>query len=1511
MKPAMRLFRWLFIFVIATALLVYFMAREQMGRVQKPSYDAFKRMVQQGRVREVEISGSRALGELTDGTYFAVEFSPEITESLVKLLEQHKVSYRFRSSQWNTVQLPQLLWSILLMLGFVGILLFLVRQMQAGSQQAFNFARSRARRYDQNQPRVTFDDVADLEEAKEELKEVIEFLKNPQRFQALGAKVPKGVLLMGPPGSGKTLLARAVAGEAGVPFFHISGSEFIELFVGVGASVISDTKILIRQGGVTRLVPIGEFVDQFYQDGEQGFPVPVEDVWTLGIDFARGNKFFGKSAWKKVKAVYRHRVNKVYEIRFIGGSVTVTADHSVFVREKNHIRPKRVDELKVGDALVALPYKVKAGYVPGVGMTHKIKTHPFPEKPPFQELPVWTSPPTGKSQSSSGHRLVPKSTAHGFKSRTLSGELLSRGGPFVKVTAQPTETLTYSVPVTKELCKLLGYYTAEGDYHNRTLRFSFGAHESEIHEECARLMKTVFKMRLTIYRTKNNAVMLQCSSKPIGEFFVRHCGLGAHNKHVPEFLWDLPREYFLSYLEGLVKGDGHINKNGLIEFASCSPQLISELRWLLHMHGMPCSVTTYSQKGGRRIKGDASPLPDSTYYRITVGKLVNPFKPEALEEFGHHSRRAIITEIIEKPYDGYVYDLCGVENEAFFGGDKPILLHNSRVRDLFDQAKANKPAIVFIDELDAVGRLRFAGIGGGHDEREQTLNQLLVEMDGMEQNIGLIVIAASVTGDTPVLIKDERTGEIRLTEIGKFVDGYYVEGEEGVEKPVEGILTLGFRAKEHRKYGHGLQFGCSAFVRVRGVFRHRVKEVYEIEYLGGKIKATGNHSVFVRVKNGIILKRVDELKPGDCLVDIPYKVDWGNKALREVRSHQFPEKFQLTLPVYKQNEALETKFRFAIEHLGLLSHAKISALISYSQAAVSKGFSDGRLPRGLSRRYFNHNLPEHVTVTPTLMRLFGYYVAEGYARKELDFCFGGHEETLLRDAQKAMQEVFGLLPDEVRYKNNSIHLTYRCKPLADFFARHCGQGAKGKHVPSFLFELPYDYFLEFLRGCFCGDGHEDKRGRGEITSVSRQLILELNWLCRMHGIKSYVNTFVAKGGRRIGDGKPLKPTVAYRLGFGRTNNPFTDKAGVKQSNCAKRPIIRSIRKIPYEGYVYDLCGCDNEAFFAGETPILAHNTNRPDVLDPALLRPGRFDRRIVIDNPDAKGREAILRVHLKGKPLADDVDVEKLAKQTAGFSGADLANMVNEAAILAARRNKERIDMNDMMEALEKVIAGPERKSRLLTDKEKRVLAYHESGHALVGKLLGVREVTKITIIPRGLALGYTLNLPQEDRYLMTKQELLDEMTTMLAGRAAEELMFNEVTTGAYNDLERVTELARKMVCEFGMSEQLGPVTLGRKAGPIFLGRDIVEDRNYSEQVASEIDKEVRRVVEECYQRAKSLLTEHRHVLEAIAKRLLEKETIDGDELTAILVSLGVEIPRDGRQPQGGEKDSSQQPDGT
>jgi cell division protease FtsH len=300
--------------------------------------------------------------------------------------------------------------------------------------------------------------------------------------------------------------------------------------------------------------------------------------------------------------------------------------------------------------------------------------------------------------------------------------------------------------------------------------------------------------------------------------------------------------------------------------------------------------------------------------------------------------------------------------------------------------------------------------------------------------------------------------------------------------------------------------------------------------------------------------------------------------------------------------------------------------------------------------------------------------------------------------------------------------------------------------------------------------------------------------------------------------------------------------------------------------------------------ILMAATNRPDVLDPALTRPGRFDRRIIVDNPDSKGRKEILNVHIKGKPLAGDVDIDSLAKRTAGFSGADLANLVNEAALLAARRNKNKINTSELDESLERVVAGPERRSRIIQQREKATLAYHEGGHALLGKLLpNVDPTYKVTILPRGMALGYSLHLPTEDRFLTSKSQMLDEMTAMLGGRVAEQLVFNEITTGAQNDLERCTEMARRMVCEFGMSENLGPLTLGRRNGPVFLGRDFHEERNYSEEVAAKIDNEVRSIVESCYARAMKMLTEHRDALDRLVNALLEKETIGGEELDRLI----------------------------
>jgi cell division protease FtsH len=342
------------------------------------------------------------------------------------------------------------------------------------------------------------------------------------------------------------------------------------------------------------------------------------------------------------------------------------------------------------------------------------------------------------------------------------------------------------------------------------------------------------------------------------------------------------------------------------------------------------------------------------------------------------------------------------------------------------------------------------------------------------------------------------------------------------------------------------------------------------------------------------------------------------------------------------------------------------------------------------------------------------------------------------------------------------------------------------------------------------------------------------------------------------------------------------------TNHSWRPLVTAVRRLPFDGYVYDLCGCENEAFFGGESPILLHNTNRPDILDPALLRPGRFDRRVVLDRPDMRGRMEILKVHTRGKPLAPDVDLEVLARQTPGFSGADLANMVNEAAILAARRNQRQIGQLDLEEAAEKVVAGPERKNRRISEEEKQVIAYHEAGHALVAYLVPECDpVHKISVVSRGMTLGYTMALPEEDRYLMSRRKILADMAYAMGGYAAERLVFGEITTGSENDIERVTKVARRVVCEFGMSEDLGPIAYGQKQELVFLGREISEQRDYSDDTARLIDEEVRRVVEEASQRARTTLEEHREGLDMIAQRLREVETLDGDELQKLLERVG------------------------
>nr|WP_284055808.1 ATP-dependent zinc metalloprotease FtsH [Thermalbibacter longus] len=308
-----------------------------------------------------------------------------------------------------------------------------------------------------------------------------------------------------------------------------------------------------------------------------------------------------------------------------------------------------------------------------------------------------------------------------------------------------------------------------------------------------------------------------------------------------------------------------------------------------------------------------------------------------------------------------------------------------------------------------------------------------------------------------------------------------------------------------------------------------------------------------------------------------------------------------------------------------------------------------------------------------------------------------------------------------------------------------------------------------------------------------------------------------------------------------------------------------------------------DGFDSTTNVIVIAATNRPDVLDPALLRPGRFDRQVVLDRPDLNGRLQILKVHTRGKPLESDVSLDELARQTPGFSGADLENLVNEAAILAARRNKKTIGRRELYEAIDRVVAGPERKSRVISEREKLMTAYHEAGHALVARMLPHADpVHKVSIVARGMMGGYTRVLPEEDRFFWTKKQFEAQLAVFMGGHVAEELVFQEVSTGAANDIERATNLARRMVTEYGMSKRLGPLAFGKKEELVFLGREISEQRNYSDQIAYEIDQEVRQLIEEAYQRAKDILLQHLDKLEKIAMLLVERETIDGSEIEAL-----------------------------
>ncbi len=766
------------IFLVLTALYASFAERD------KPEAVSLSRLVEEIRVGEIlRISAANNKLEivLKNGTVQTSQKEPDaalsdtlsnygvtpemLADITIEVKEQSGLAF------WLSALLPFLLPIIL-----IGLFIWLtMRQVQRSNGQALMFGQSRARVINPDDPRekVTFKDVAGAEEAKEELLEIVDFLKNPQKFLDIGARIPRGVLLMGAPGTGKTLLAKAVAFEAGVPFFHMSASEFVEMFVGVGASVTGDTPVLIREDSKVQLLSIREVADKFYKEGEGGMVKKVSGLETLSARRAgtgfwgfknNEDKFnMGGSRFAPFSGVYRHKVDSIYEIYFRGGVVRTTGDHSIFVREKNYVRAKRADELEEGDVLVNLPYKVRSSFVPGFGTTHKVKAHEFDvEQIPL--LPIWEEQ-YRQANEKYAYALAHAETMTQKEIGTHVGMSQAIVGKWIDGTHKPrvyssrsiTQGLPAQVAVTKDLMRILGYYMAEGRTTAYYTQFVFGSHEKALINDCISLVKQIFNLPVHVEETTTNSTRITVHAEPLARFFETQCGTGSHQKHLPQWIWELPWEYVCEFVKGYSDGDGYVTKDGKLSMTSVSHGLIRELTWLLNMHGIQVGVRRMALKPGRIISMGKKPLPAGEAWNIIVGKT-SDFWSGLSYRSPNQFKRPIVQKVTKKPYNDYVYDLVGCENEAFFGGEKPMLLHNSRVRDLFKMAKKAAPAIIFVDEIDAVGRHRGAGLGGGHDEREQTLNQILTEMDGFETSDKVIIMAATNRPDVldPALLRPGR-----------------------------------------------------------------------------------------------------------------------------------------------------------------------------------------------------------------------------------------------------------------------------------------------------------------------------------------------------------------------------------------------------------------------------------------------------------------------------------------------------------------------------------------------------------------------------------------------------------------------------------------------------------------------------------------------------------------------------------------------------------------------------------
>ena len=1495
MKNLSKNFIWALVILMFISAAYSFIAGQFGGKREIPLSELVSK-INSGEVVKISVVDSTLEVVMKDGSEARAEKENEagITETLKNYgVDQEKLK-TVNLQVKNRNGLNFLFGVILPILGPVALIGFFIwftaRQVQRGSMQAFTFGQSRARLIspDDKKERITFKDVAGAKEAKEELKEIVDFLKNPKKFLEIGAKIPKGVLLMGPPGSGKC---------------------------------VTGNTLLVTNKGV---IPIDE-VPKYFTVREdsivEGLDIISLDPTTL--EFTRAPA----SHW------YQLGMQKTIGIKTDTGlGVEGTSEHPVVVLEADgNFIFKRLDEIKIGDWIVS-------GY----------NTHLF--------------------------------------------------GRYTKI---PNEKIAY----------LMGVLVGDGCLTIRN-RIILSTADREILSRVQNILKDNFGNELT--KTSSRPYDYELSNSRV-KAELREWGLQesyAEGKRMPEWIRLAPKEFIIEFLKGIFDTDGYIEKTGVVCLSSASRRLIEDVSvTLLNVGIMHRTYERTKRYNGKKqyyltIYGDFT-----TRFRNEIGFRVArkmerlnavcartrntninliPFHgaflktvwDEAREKSTRYLNRAFYQEPSYKNVNRYILGRRTpsftamsdfIENMTLLAPTVvklPAIAHLKKVvSEKFFFTQVNKisygEAVVY--DLTVPRFHNF--IANGFINHNTLLAKAVsgeagvpfFHMSASEFIEMFVGVGASVTGDTPVLVR--RNGDIKLLPISKVVDVFYQENEEGRVKSVQGIETLGVKRgvtgfRGFKQNEEKFNFGGSQFVPVGGVLRHKVNEIYEIHYLGGVIRTTGDHSIFVREKNYIRVKRADELKAGDTLVNLPYKVRSvfvpGFGTTHKVKAHifdmmQVPE---LTIWGVKYRD-LQMKYEFALSNSEKMLQREIGARLGVSQATAGNWINGIHKPKFFNSPSIHRGLPSKVIVTPEMMRLFGYYVAEGRTETySIDFVFGTHEKDLHKDCEELLQKLFSITPRVKDTNTNSTRIIVSSRPLAELFEGNFGTGSHKKHLPEWIWTLPWPYIYEFIKGYSRGDGYHTKDKKLSMVSVSHQLIREITWLLGMHGIQVGIRKVVTPAGRRIKEGgKPLPESIAWNIIVGKTSNLWSDEDGIKNPNQFKRSKVVRVVKKSYDGYVYDLVGCgESEAFFGGEKPLLLHNsrtrdlfrlakkaapsiifideldavgrvrgaglggghdereqtlnqilvemdgmetddrviitaaTNRPDVLDPALLRPGRFDRRVVLDLPDINDREEILKIHAKNKPLEDEVHFRTIAERTPGFSGADLANLVNEAAILAARENKKKVGQLDLISSIEKVMMGPERKSHILSQEEKRICAYHEAGHGLVAASLKHTDpVHKISIVSRGRAAGYTLKLPSADRHLYSRSHFLDELASALGGYAAELLVFNEITTGPHDDLKKATDLARSLVTRFGMSEKIGPITLGDKEELIFLGREISTERNYSEETSRLIDSEVKKLLDDAYARAKEVLLRRRAKLDEVAGILIEKESIEREEFEKIV----------------------------